>query len=76
MIYSTWHREISEARAAQVKWDLAAGTEEAMIRFMPIMQTDIFLRYKEQVLIIDTKYYGHTMQMQYDKATLYSVNVY
>ena len=65
-----------EARAAQVKWDLAAGTEEAMIRFMPIMQTDIFLRYKEQVLIIDTKYYGHTMQMQYDKATLYSGNVY
>lgn len=76
MIYSTWHREISEARAAQVKWDLTAGTEEAMIRFMPIMQTDIFLRYKEQVLIIDTKYYGHTMQMQYDKATLYSGNVY
>lgn len=76
MIYSTWHREISKARAVQVKWDLAAGTEEAMIRFMPIMQTDIFLRYKEQVLIIDTKYYGHTMQMQYDKATLYSGNVY
>ena len=40
------------------------------------MQTDIFLRYKEQALIIDTKYYGHTMQMQYDKATLHSGDVY
>lgn len=70
------HSYLSEARAAQVKWDLAPGTEESMIRFLPIMQTDIFLRYKEQVLIIDTKYYGHTMQMQYDKATLHSGNVY
>lgn len=70
------HSYLSEARAAQVKWDLVAGTEESMIRFLPIMQTDIFLRYKEQVLIIDTKYYGHTMQMQYDKATLHSGNVY
>ena len=70
------HSYLSEVRAAQVKWDLAAGTEESMIRFLPIMQTDIFLRYKEQVLIIDTKYYGHTMQMQYDKATLHSGNVY
>ena len=40
------------------------------------MQTDIFLRYKEQILIIDTKYYGHTMQMQYDKETLHSGNMY
>lgn len=33
------------------------------------MQTDIFLRYKEKVLIIDTKYYGNSMQKQYDKVT-------
>ena len=67
---------MSEARAAQVKWDLPSDTEESMIRFLPVMQTDIFLRYKEQILIIDTKYYGHTMQMQYDKATLHSGNMY
>ena len=40
------------------------------------MQTDIFLRYKNQILIIDTKYYGKTMQVQYDKTTLHSENVY
>ena len=70
------HSYLSEARAAQVKWNLAADTDESLIRFLPIMQTDIFLRYKEQVLIIDTKYYSHTMQMQYDKATLHSGNMY
>ncbi len=70
------HTYLDEARAAQVKWDLAPETEESMIRFLPVMQTDIFLRYQDQVLIIDTKYYGKTMQMQYDKATLHSGNVY
>ena len=40
------------------------------------MQTDIFLRYQSQILIIDTKYYGSTMQMQHDKATLHSGNMY
>ncbi len=70
------HSYLTEARAAQVKWDLAPNTEESMIRFLPIMQTDIFLRLNEKALIIDTKYYGKTMQMQYDKATLHSGNVY
>lgn len=70
------HSYLSEVRAAQVKWNLAEGAEENIIRFLPIMQTDIFLRYKEQVLIIDTKYYSHTMQMQYNKATLHSGNMY
>ena len=40
------------------------------------MQTDIFLRYRSKILIIDTKYYGKTMQTQYDKTTLHSGNVY
>ena len=70
------HTYLSEAKAAQVRWNLAPDTDESMIRFLPIMQTDIFLRYKEQTLIIDTKYYGHTMQRKYDKATLHSNNVY
>lgn len=70
------HSYLTEVRAAQVRWDLAPDTDEKMIRFLPIMQTDIFLRYKEQILIIDTKYYGKTMQTQYDKATLHSGNMY
>lgn len=70
------HSYLSEVRAAQVKWNLATDTEESMIRFLPAMQTDIFLRYKEKVLIIDTKYYGNSMQKQYDKVTIHSGNMY
>lgn len=74
--YKRHHTYFSEVKAAQVKWNLTEDTEESMIRFLPKMQTDIFLRYREQILIIDTKYYGRTLQFQYDKATLHSDNMY
>jgi 5-methylcytosine-specific restriction enzyme subunit McrC len=74
--YKRHHSYLSEVKASQVKWNISKNTEESMIRFLPMMQTDIFLRYADQILIIDTKYYGHTMQMQYDKATLHSRNMY
>lgn len=70
------HTYLTEVRAAQVKWNLSPETEESVIRFLPVMQTDIFLRYREQILIIDTKYYSHIMQKQYDKAVLHSSNIY
>ena len=70
------HTYLTEARAAQVKWNLSPETEQGMIRFLPVMQTDVFLRYREKILIIDTKYYGHTMQRRYEKATLHSDNMY
>lgn len=47
-----------------------------MIRFLPVMQTDIYLRKGEKILIIDAKYYGKTLQKQYDKHTLHSGNIY
>ena len=74
--YRHHHRYLSEARAAQVKWDLVGENDEAMIRFLPVMQTDIFLRLKEKILILDAKYYGRTLQKQFDKYTLHSGNVY
>lgn len=43
---------------------------------LPVMQTDIMLTYKEKILIIDTKYYSHTTQMQYGTHTLHSGNLY
>lgn len=74
--YKRHHPYLTEAKAAQVKWNIAEGSQESMIRFLPVMQTDIFLRSKDQVLIIDTKYYSKTMQVQYDKAALHSGNMY
>ena len=74
--YRKHHAYLSEARSAQVKWDLTEDTDERMIRFLPSMQTDVFLRNGEKVLIIDAKYYGSSLQKQYDKLSLHSANVY
>ncbi len=74
--YRQRHTYLTEAKAAQVKWDLVGENSESMIRFLPIMQTDIYLRLKEKILIIDAKYYGRALQQQYDKYTLHSGNVY
>lgn len=70
------HTYLAEVRTAQVKWNLSPEAEQDMIQFLPVMQTDIFLRYQEKILIIDTKYYGQTMQRRYDKAALHSSNIY
>lgn len=74
--YRHHHRYLSEARAAQVRWNLDTDVDESVIKFLPIMQTDIMLRYKEKVLIIDTKYYAHTMQSHYNSYSLHSNNLY
>ncbi len=74
--YKRHHSYLSEVKAAEVKWCLDEDTDQRMIRFLPAMQTDIFLRLRERILIIDTKYYGRTMQKQYDKATVHSANMY
>lgn len=74
--YRHHHTYLDEAKAAQVKWDLTDDNDEKMIRFLPVMQTDIFLRYGEKILILDAKYYGKTMQSQFEKQTLHSGNVY
>ena len=74
--YRQHHTYLTEVKAAQVKWDLVGDNSDSMIRFLPIMQTDIFLRMKEKILILDAKYYGRTLQHQYDKYTLHSGNIY
>lgn len=70
------HSYLTEIRSAQIKWNLSENTEERMIHFLPVMQTDIYLKMNDQVLIIDTKYYSKVMQKQYNKATLHSSNLY
>lgn len=74
--YRQHHNYLSEVKAAQVKWDLVGENDETMIRFLPVMQTDITLRLNDVILIIDAKYYGHTLQQRYDKYSLHSGNVY
>lgn len=74
--YRQHHTYLSEVKAAQVKWNLNGENEEAMVRFLPVMQTDITLRLEDEVLIIDAKYYGHTLQKHFDKYSLHSGNIY
>ncbi len=74
--YRKHHTYLSEVKAGQVKWNLNGENSESMCRFLPVMQTDIMLRQKEKILIIDAKYYGRTLQKQFDKYSLHSGNVY
>ena len=60
------------ANASQIPWQLD-NEENAML---PVMQSDIMLRRGDRVLIIDAKYYEHSTQVQFDKHTLHSGNLY
>lgn len=60
------------ANPSQIVWQLDDDVRD----MLPVMQTDIMLSYEEKTLIIDAKYYSHTMQRQYDVHTLHSGNLY
>lgn len=60
------------ASASQIPWQL----DDDVSTMLPVMQTDIMLSHGEKTLIIDAKYYAHSTQIQYDKHTLHSGNLY
>ena len=70
--YYRVHHPEYDANATQITWNVDASTTE----LLPIMQTDITLKYEDRTLIIDAKYYTHTMQQQFDKYTIHSQNLY
>ena len=59
-------------KASQIPWAL----DDGIGTMLPVMQSDIMLSKGSTVLIIDAKYYAHTMQTQYDVQTLHSNNMY
>lgn len=69
--YSQHYPELSVS-ASRIPWSLDDGFGS----LLPVMQSDIHLQRKDTVLIIDAKYYSHTTQVQYDKHTLHSNNLY
>ncbi len=73
-ILEYYRKEFPElsASASQIPWAL----DDGMDAMLPVMQTDIMLRKNDRVLIIDSKYYEHTLQTQYDTRTLHSGNLY
>ena len=60
------------ASASQISWVLDDGIRE----MLPVMQSDIMLTKGREVLIIDAKYYTHTVQTQYGVHKLHSGNLY
>lgn len=60
--------------AAHIEWDV----DDGIVELLPIMKSDITLEYGDKTLIIDAKYYAHTMQINtlYNKKTLHSNNMY
>ena len=73
-ILEYYRKEFPElhASASQIPWALDDGISD----MLPVMQSDIMLSKGNDVLIIDAKYYAHTMQTQYDVHTLHSGNLY
>lgn len=72
--YRKEHPKI-KANASRIVWQLDdSGFGEAQM--LPVMQTDIMLSQGTKILIIDAKYYEHTTQINYDKHTLHSNNLY
>lgn len=69
--YRVEHPEL-KANASQIPWQVDDGYTD----MLPVMQTDITLECNGVVLIIDAKYYEHTTQVQYDRHTIHSGNLY
>jgi 5-methylcytosine-specific restriction enzyme subunit McrC len=70
--YYRKHYPQLRVNASHIKWQV----DEGDIEFLPTMQTDIVLRSAENTLIIDTKYYGETMQKSFNKKSFHSHNLY
>lgn len=60
------------ANAMQIPWILDDDYND----MLPVMQTDITLTKDNKTFIIDAKYYGKTVQSQYNSHTLHSANLY
>ena len=56
--------------ASKIPWYVDDST------MLPTMQSDIHLQKDNTVLIIDAKYYSHTMWFRYNKHTIHSHNLY
>jgi len=58
--------------ASHIDWNV----DDGIIEYLPTMKSDITLTYSDKTLIIDTKFYSHTMQTHFDKASIISGNLY
>lgn len=65
------HLELT-AGAPQIPWQL----DDDFSDMLPVMKSDIVLEKDDNILIIDAKYYAHSTQQRFNKATVHSTNLY
>lgn len=70
--YYKYHFPQVSVSASQIPWDL----DDGFGNLLPVMQSDIMLKYKDRIHIIDTKYYAKTMQNHFNTNTFHSGNLY
>jgi 5-methylcytosine-specific restriction enzyme subunit McrC len=72
--YYKKHYHELRVSAPQIPWNV----DDGIIDFLPLMKSDITIEYLEKTLIIDTKYYQHTMQTNdlFNSRTIHSNNLY
>lgn len=58
--------------APQIPWQL----DDDFSDMLPVMKSDIVLEKDDNILIIDAKYYAHSTQQRFNKATVHSANLY
>jgi 5-methylcytosine-specific restriction enzyme subunit McrC len=69
--YFRYHYPEFNAQPKEIKWDTEFTDD-----YLPQMKTDTTLTYRGKTLIIDTKYYSHSMATFYSKASYHSGNMY
>lgn len=72
--YYRRHHPETNARASKLEWNIIKeGTTTSLL---PAMQTDITLSLGERTLIIDAKYYSHSVVINMGKKQLHTANLY
>lgn len=59
--------------SSNIQWSL---DNDDNVNMLPVMRSDIMLRYKDKCLIIDAKFYKNTLHNYYDTKKIHSTNLY
>lgn len=61
------------AMSKQIAWDVLPGTDESLL---PRMQSDVMLSDMSKTLIVDAKFYGSIMQMNWERFSIRNSHLY
>lgn len=75
-LFRFYTREQAEFKveAPHLQWN--ATGESAALEYLPRMRTDIVLRGTERTIVMDAKYYAHTLSEHFGKASIHSEHLY